>query len=66
MPTPTLDEKPPVNIFYGNSQGGILGAGYTALSGTTGLIDRGVLGVPGTPSVVIMSRSLEFRGWALT
>jgi hypothetical protein len=63
MPTPTLDEKPPVTIFYGNSQGGILGAGYTALSGTTGLIDRGVLGVPGTPFALIMSRSLEFQGY---
>jgi hypothetical protein len=63
MPTPTLDEKPPVTIFYGNSQGGILGAGYTALSGTTGLIDRGVLGVPGTPFALIMSRSLEFKGY---
>jgi hypothetical protein len=29
-------------VFYGISQGGILGAGYTALSGVTGLIDRAV------------------------
>jgi hypothetical protein len=56
MPTPTLDDKYPATIFYGNSEGGILGAGYTAaVSGTTGLIDRGVLGVPGTPSALIMS-----------
>jgi hypothetical protein len=37
--------------FYGISQGGILGAGYTALSGPTNLIDRSALNVPGTVSV---------------
>lgn len=60
---PRLDDKPPISVFYGNSQGGILGAGYTALSGTTGLIDRSVLGVPGSPFALIMTRSLEFKGY---
>lgn len=51
----------PPSIFYGISQGGILGAGYTALSGTTGLIDRAILGVPGTPFALILTRSLDFN-----
>ena len=59
-PVPTLDDKPPVQAFYGISQGGILGAGYTALSGVTGLIDRAILGSPGTPFALIMTRSLDF------
>lgn len=54
------ERKGPSYVFYGISQGGILGAGYTALSGVTGLIDRGILGVPGTPFVLILSRSLKF------
>jgi hypothetical protein len=57
---PTYESKPPSNVFYGISQGGILGAGYMALSGPTGLIDRGVLGVPGTPFALVMTRSLAF------
>lgn len=60
---PTLDNQPPVPVFYGNSQGGILGAGYAALSGATGLIKRAVLGVPGTPFALIMTRSLDFTGY---
>ena len=36
------------------------GAGYAALSGPTKLIDRAVLGVPGTPFALVMSRSLDF------
>jgi hypothetical protein len=60
---PTYDGKEPASIFYGISQGGILGAGYVALSGSTGLIDRAVLGVAGTPFALIMSRSLDFRSY---
>lgn len=60
---PTLDNKLPAQIFYGISQGGILGAGYTALSGVTNLIDRGVLGSPGTPFALIMTRSLDFSAY---
>ena len=60
----TLTGKPskPIHAFYGNSQGGILGAGYSALLGKTGLLDRVVLGVPGTPFAKIMTRSLDFSG----
>lgn len=50
--------------FYGISQGGILGAGYMGLSsGSVSPIDRGVLGVPGTPFALVMSRSLDFVGY---
>jgi len=60
---PTVDSKKPASVFYGISQGGILGAGYTALMGSTNLIDRAVLGVPGTPFAFILTRSLEFEGY---
>ncbi len=43
--------------YYGNSQGGILGAGYMALSPD---IERGVLGVPGMPYSILLSRSVDF------
>lgn len=51
------------SLFYGISQGGILGAGYVALSGATGLITRGALNVPGTSFSLILSRSLQFLGY---
>ena len=57
---PTLNGKAPAHVFYGISQGGILGAGYSALSGLTGLIDRAILGSPGTPFALILTRSLDF------
>jgi hypothetical protein len=60
---PTLDQKPPASVFYGISQGGILGAGYMALAGPTNLIDRGILGVPGTTWALVMTRSLQFVGY---
>jgi hypothetical protein len=60
---PLLDGKPPTPVFYGISQGGILGAGYVSLSGATGLFERAVLGVPGTPFALIMTRSLDFVGY---
>ena len=53
--------KPPASVFYGISQGGILGAGYLSLSASTSLIDRGILGVPGTPFALVLTRSLEFQ-----
>jgi len=43
-------------IFYGISQGGILGAGYSSLVGPN-LIDRSILVSPGTPFALLMSRS---------
>ena len=60
---PTFQTRPPVPVFYGISQGGILGAGYTALSGPTHLIKRVILGVPGTPFALVMTRSLDFVGY---
>jgi hypothetical protein len=43
--------------FYGNSQGGIFGAAYLALSPD---LERGVLGVPGAPYSLLLSRSADF------
>lgn len=63
VPIPTYQGRTPTFVFYGISQGGILGAGYSALSGPTGLIARSILGVPGTPFALIMSRSLDFAGY---
>lgn len=60
---PTLNNDHPPSIFYGISQGGILGGGYLALSGVTKLLDRGILGVPGTPFALVMTRSLDFAGY---
>ena len=60
-PIPLFDDsKPPISVFYGNSQGGIFGAAYTALLGKTGLIDRGILGTPGTPYFLVMYQSNKF------
>ena len=59
----TESDERPASVFYGISQGGILGGGYMALSGATGLIDRGVLGSPGTPFTSILTRSLLFTGY---
>ena len=56
----TYDNDPPANVFYGISQGGILGAGYTALSGNLALIDRSIIGSGGTPFALIMTRSRDF------
>jgi hypothetical protein len=57
---PTENNEQPASVFYGISQGGILGGGYLALSGNTTLIDRGVLGSPGTPFTAVLTRSLDF------
>jgi hypothetical protein len=43
--------------YYGNSQGGILGGAYLALSQD---ITRGTLGVPGMPYSLLLSRSSDF------
>lgn len=51
----------PLSIYYGNSQGGIFGAAYTALLGKTGLIDRAILGTPGTPFSLVLYESNEFN-----
>lgn len=43
--------------YFGNSQGGILGAAYLAVSPD---LPRGVLGVPGMPYTMLLSRSVDF------
>lgn len=48
---------PDKRSYYGNSQGGILGAAYLALSPD---IERGVLGVGGMPYVLLLPRSADF------
>jgi len=49
---------PEKRSYYGNSQGGILGAAYLALSPD---VDRGVLGVGGMPYVLLLPRSANFE-----
>lgn len=46
--------------YYGNSQGGILGAAYTSFSTQ---IERGVLGVPGGPYSLLLTRSTGFNSF---
>eukprot|EP00934_Nitzschia_sp_Nitz4_P003369 Nitzschia sp. Nitz4//scaffold75_size92586//81657//84467//NITZ4_004871-RA/size92586-processed-gene-0.30-mRNA-1//1//CDS//3329557753//3359//frame0 len=53
----------PDSVYYGNSQGAILGGGYLSAMANTGLIQRGVLGVPGTPFALVMTRSVDFMGY---
>src|SRR5690606_38210556 len=43
--------------YYGNSQGGILGGAYMALSPH---VTRGVLGVGGAPYHLLLTRSVDF------
>ncbi len=43
--------------YYGNSQGGIMGG---ALVGLSNRLDKGVLGVPGSPYSLLLSRSADF------
>lgn len=49
---------PEKHSYYGNSQGGILGGAYLALSPD---VDRGVLGVGGMPYVLLLPRSHDFE-----
>ncbi|MCB9706810.1 MAG: hypothetical protein H6711_33505 [Myxococcales bacterium] len=46
--------------YYGNSQGGILGGAYLALSPD---LHRGVLGVGGTPYALLLPRSADFSAF---
>lgn len=48
---------PTKTAYYGNSQGGIMGGAYLAMSPH---IDRGVLGVPGMPYALLLTRSADF------
>lgn len=47
--------------YFGNSQGGILGGCYMAL---TTDVQRGVLGVPGQPYNLLLDRSVDFKLFA--
>ncbi|VEU34510.1 unnamed protein product [Pseudo-nitzschia multistriata] len=60
---PTLNHRPPTSAFYGISQGGILGGGYMSVIGKTKLIDRGILGSPGSPFTLVLTRSLDFGSY---
>lgn len=44
-------------LFYGISQGGVLGGAYAALAGARDLLDGTILGNPGTPFSLLMPRS---------
>ena len=60
-PIPTYVGQTPNNVFYGSSQGGILGAGYTTLLESTQIpFDRAILGVPGVGFSVVLTRSRRF------
>ncbi len=48
---------PEKRSYYGNSQGGILGGAYLALSPD---VERGVLGVGGMPYALLLPRSADF------
>ncbi len=48
--------------YYGNSQGGILGGAYAALSPD---IERAALGVGGTPYGLLLLRSVDFTAYFL-
>ena len=60
IPIKQSKENPPRMIFYGISQGGILGSGYSTLLGPTKLLDGAALVSAGTPFSTIMSRSIIF------
>ena len=49
---------PSRRAYYGNSQGGIMGGSFMAL---TPRIERGVLGVGGSPYVLMLPRSVDFE-----
>ena len=62
MPDPTTGDPQPLldptrTYYYGNSQGGILGGAYAAISSD---IDRAVLGVGGGPYHLLLTRSKDF------
>lgn len=48
--------------FYGNSQGGILGTAYTAISSD---FERATLGVSGAPFSILLPRSANFESFML-
>jgi len=55
MGQPLID--PSERYYHGNSQGGIFGSTYMALSTD---VERGMLGVPGQPYSLLLNRSKDF------
>lgn len=55
MGQPLID--PSERYYHGNSQGGIFGSAYMALSTD---VERGMLGVPGQPYSLLLNRSKDF------
>lgn len=55
-----IDTQPHRMIFYGISQGGILGSAYSTLMGKSKLLDGAAIVSAGTPFAAIMSRSFIF------
>ncbi|MHB1582777.1 MAG: hypothetical protein ACYCU7_04410 [Acidimicrobiales bacterium] len=53
---PLIDRRSPL-VYYGNSEGGIMGGAFTALSTD---VHRSVLGVPGMDYEVLLTRSADF------
>lgn len=54
--------EPETLWYYGNSQGGVLGGGYAAISPD---IERVVLGVPGTPFTLLLTRAEGFESFLI-
>jgi hypothetical protein len=56
-----IDETTPIS-YYGNSQGSVIGGGYFSSSLE---LSHGVLGVPGCPFSLLLSRSKDFAPYHL-
>ena len=52
----------PAYVFYGNSMGGLLGAGYVSLVGTLDIIDRAVITNAGLTLSEMILRSMALKG----
>src|ERR1700734_520283 len=57
---PTID--PTTSFYRGDSQGGISGGVYMAISTD---VTRGLLGEPGAPYDTLLDRSIDFNGFFL-
>jgi hypothetical protein len=55
------EDKPPRYVFYGKSQGGILGSAYSTLMGPSKLLDGAALVSPAFPFSMLLSRSTLFK-----
>ena len=59
-----IDNEIP-SVYWGLSQGGILGAGYVGLCAQLGFIARAGFNVPGAGFAFVLSRSAAFAGYNL-